>query len=245
MALPFGQTLFPTRPELIETFDAKDIANGTGYELFYGAKGDNGEYLATPILLYSEEISSFLRDESIPIALTQKFDLDFDILFNTTRTVKGKIFANIPIGMASNISVNRDMEYSEICKAYHVAADTTETLLATGTSRTVDAPNLNLGGTSFNSIMAVCIMDVSTAKLFKIGETLRITVEGWFKSNEAGAEQAHVMIGHDPQNREFKSGLRGGDVSGEIELANEVRNGGTVTFQETQMTFQVPFKIVI
>ncbi|KKL90861.1 hypothetical protein LCGC14_1900460 [marine sediment metagenome] len=74
---------------------------------------------------------------------------------------------------------------------------------------------------------------------FKKGETLRLTVEGWFKTTEGVAKAAHLLIGHDPQNREYKQESIPENINAEIELANEENQ--TVSYQKTQMTFHVPF----
>ena len=140
------------------------------------------------------------------------------------------------------------MEFYCICRAYHVTTGAAETLLATGTSVTITqsaASGLATNETSFASMVAACIMDVSTLKHFKKGETLRISVGGWFKCLEVGAEDFHVMIGHDPANRTTEPGTIGGGINPEVALANEEEGGGTVVYQKTQMSFHVPFRIDI
>ncbi|KKL07086.1 hypothetical protein LCGC14_2589570, partial [marine sediment metagenome] len=101
MSLNFGKQLFAPRGELIQSFDYFDIAEGLGYDVYYGSKGNDGEYLITTSVIYSEDIVSFIEDQSVATSATKYFDLDFDIVFNQPKNVKGKVIANIPIGMAA------------------------------------------------------------------------------------------------------------------------------------------------
>ena len=97
MGLNFGQQLFPPRGEALVNFDWTDIADGTGYVIYYGMRGDDGEYMTTPSnLIFSEEIVSKIQDQEITTSAVKYFDLDFDITFNVPKNIKGKIIANVP-----------------------------------------------------------------------------------------------------------------------------------------------------
>lgn len=235
-------TLFPRQRELVN-YDYFDIAEGVGYVVYFGLQGDNGEYMTSTVSnIYSENIGTHIQ-QNVDTTFIKHFDLDFDIQFNRPKNIKGKIFANIPIGMAA-ASGTKDFEYYAVVKAVHWDGST-ETILATGTSKINVATNLDQAGKRYNSDVMVCLMNITTLKHFKKGETLRFIVEGWFKTTEAGATQTHIMICHDPKNREFRAGTRGGVVDEAGELANEIIAGGTVNFQATQMVFHVPFVLDI
>ena len=237
------KTLFPRARELTN-YDYFDIAEGVGYTVYYGFVGDSNEKLvSTSSTIYSESICTYLVTETMATSFTKEFDMDFDITFNRPKNIKGRVFANIPIGISATTSSDLGFEYYTIVKVIHYNGG--ETILATGTSRTVIAENLNTTGISFYALIAACKMDITTIAHFKKGETLRFTVEGWYKTTEGTAKSAHVMICHDPKNRPFQGGKRAVRLSNDIQFANEEISGGTVTYQNTQMIFHVPFVLDI
>ena len=236
-------TLFPRQKELVN-YDYFDIAEGVGYVVYYGLKGNDGEYLlSTNSSIYSEEICIAI-DQSVATTATKYFDFDFDLTFNRPKNIKGVIMANIPIGMSAKPGAGASFEFYAIVKAYHYDSST-ETLLATGTSRTVVVTTLDDDAREHHSMIAACRMDVTALRHFKKGEILRFTVEGWFKTTEASAKNSYLLIGHDPKNRQYKEGTSAGTTLVNIAFANELNSGGTVTYQNTQMIFHVPFVLDI
>ncbi|MAH49114.1 hypothetical protein CMI37_25035 [Candidatus Pacearchaeota archaeon] len=231
-------TLFPRQRELVN-YDYFDIAEGVGYVVYFGLVGDAGENIvSTTSNIYSENICSILVSEGLSTSFVKKFNMDFDITYNRPKNIKGLIFANIPIGVAADDDTGTNVEFYAICKAIHYDGST-ETTLATGTSRTADVQQLRTSETSFGCMIAACKMNVTTLKHFKKGETLRFTVEGWFKL-DAGSNDEHLMICHDPKNRNFKTGAYI-STNNELEFANEQDGGGTVIHESTQMIFHVPY----
>ena len=234
MALP---SIFEKSRELVN-YDYFDIAEGVGYTIYFGLKGDDGEFLVTTTSnLFSEEICSFLVDEGLTTTFVKKFDLDFDLKFNLPKNIKGKIYVNVPIGVSAD-PTGSNTKYFAVVIAKHFDGST-ETTLATGTSRTV-SQTVDVSTTAHSSMMAVCKCDVTTQRHFKKDETLRFTVEGWFRT-DSGTDIKHLMIGHDPKNTEWRDGTRTGQLNTEMALANEPTGGGTVVFQNTQMAMHVPF----
>ena len=236
-------TLFPRQRELVN-YDYFDIAEGVGFVVYYGLKGDAGEFIvSTTSTIYSEEICSIVLDFTAAITFEKKFDLDFDLTFNRPKNIKGIITANIPIGIASQAAASTEFEYYAVVKVYHF--DGSETLLATGTSRVVNTGAIGLSIRAFSSMIAACRMDIATLKHFKKGETLRFTVEGWFRTSDGIAEKLNVFIGHDPKNRIYSTGNRPTEPNSNAQFGNEVLGGGTITYQNTQMIFHVPFVLDI
>ena len=232
-------TLFPRQRELVN-YDYFDIAEGVGYVVYYGLVGDDGEYLiATNSNIYSEEICSYLFGGSITTSFTKKFDFDFDLMFNRPKNIKGVITANVPLGITGT-SASKDYEMYVVVKVYHVNGG--ETLLATGTSKTISVTLAN-AALAHASFIAACRCDVTTLKHFKKGETLRFTVEGWFKISTN--DTANIYMCHDPKNRSFKNGAVPGLEDVTVQFANEESGGGTLTYQNTQMIFHVPFVLDI
>lgn len=238
--------LFQPQKELIN-YDYFDIADGIGYVVYYGLIGDNQEpMLATTSSIYSEEICS-VNHLAIQVTFTKGFDKDFDLKFNRPKNIKGVIIVNVPIGIAAdNTGGTHTYEYYAKVLVYHYDGST-ETLIGTGQSLTVvidAAHTLDYAGGAFNSIIAACKIDVNSIVHFKKGEILRFTIEAWFKAT-TGVATEYTIVGHDPQNREFKLGNVGGSPASRAQFANEQTGGGATIYQKTQMIFHVPFIIDI
>ena len=232
-------TLFPRAKELVN-YDYFDIAEGVGVTVYFGLKGDDGEYfVSSSSTVASEAIATFLDEETLTASFVKKFDLDFDLTFNRPKNIKGSLLGNIPIGISAVDDLAKTIEYYCVMKVYHYDGST-ETLLATGQSETINQGLLQTSLRSFNAMLALCHADITTIKHFKKGETLRFSIEGWYKKID-GTGTVHCMICHDPANRPWQSGKRPQDVASLNEFANEPTGGGSLSYERTQMTFHVPF----
>ncbi len=236
-------TLFPRQKELVN-YDYFDIAEGVGYVVYFGAKGDDGEYIvSTTSQIYSEEICSYIENQTVSGTATKYFNFDFDLTFNRPKNIKGVISVNVPEGVAATTdNIQKTIEYYCVVKVYHYDGSS-ETLLATGQSKTISG-NIKDSTKAVDSTILLMKCDVTTQTHFKKGETLRFTVEGWFKM-ATGTGTTHIIMGHDPKNRVWQSGARGGAVNTRNILANEPPAGGTIIYQNTQMIFHVPFVLDI
>lgn len=236
--------LFPPRREFQVNYNYYDTLERIGYNIYYGAKGDNGNHIMTVSnAVYSEDLTTSTT-QAVATTATKYIDVDFDITFNIPKNIKGKAIAIIPLGMEALSATQYDFEYYAIVKAIHVSTGATETILATGTTRTINHSGIvgiATGGIRYTAATLMCIPDITTLKHFAIGEKLRFTVEGWFKCLEAGPQNAITTLAHDPANRNSETSVTiPTDNSGKV-FANEVFGGGTVTHQRTQMSFHVPF----
>ncbi len=249
--MPGLGTIFGSDQERqIISYDYFDTANGTGYDIYFGAKGDNGEYIATTRSLPSEEMATFLVDQTVTNGFVKYLDLDFDIIFNLPRNIKGDVLSSVPMGLCAVDNAAQPFEFYVIVKAVHYDGST-ETTIGTGqsvtTSMTGLGNELEQDGISFVARTHLVKSNISSVKHFKKGEILRITVEAWVKSD--GANDVHIIMGHDPENRTFSTtGIEepvdNSAPAGEIRLANEPSSGGgTVTDISTKMEFHVPFVI--
>jgi len=225
MSLNFGQNLFPPRNELFTNYNYYDIADGVGYKIYYGAEGDNGEYIVTPNQVYSERIHT-LVEESVTSTYVKKIDIDFDLTFNVPKNIKGKLLVNVPVGVYE--TQVEDIYFYVVIKANHYDGST-ETLLATGTSRAFFRDDTY--DPDLFSQMALCKCDITTLKHFKKGETLRLTLEVWAKSGDAEANSVDIGIGHDPYSRED---IAYGNLGPIIEAG-----------KATRMEIHIPFKLDI
>lgn len=243
MTLP--QTLpIPSEPS-IASYNYTDIASGIGYVVYYGAKGDNGEYFLTTNKIYSEEIATFTEDTATTQTPTKWIDLDFDVTFNLPRNIKGDVIANIPMGCSADQATSYTEKFYVIVKVIHYDG-TTETEIGSGTSIETSL-SLATGGTAFAARTHLIKANIANIKHFKKGETLRLTVEGWFY-NTAGTVNVTTILGHDPMGRTLdfnnpEMPYLGSGEPTEVRLANEVLGGGTVVDLTTEMIFHIPFII--
>ena len=247
MALNFGQNFFVPSQELLQNFDYADIADGIGYVIYFGGLGNNG----TPFVTRSSQMySEFIKTIVLTTQGTTKFfEKDFDIDFNLPRNILGKIICAIPMGAVHALAdAFADVDLHAVCTAFHVTSGGSETQLATATSTTHDITQLKAQNGGSQGVMATCVLDVTTIKHFKKGETLRITVEG----HEAAADNDSILVavGHDPANRSDtreEDNSSSGSVcfysqydAGTAGSANLVR-----VSRPTQMAFHVPFRLDI
>lgn len=222
-------------------YNYTDTSNGTGIEIYYGAKGDNGEYLTLTSAIPSEEITTFIEDQTITTSFVKLFDIDFDIVFNLPKNLKGNVIVSVPMGISATSAGAGTFNYYCIVQVVHYDGST-ETVLGTGTSKTTTKA-IETDGINHSSRTHLLKIPISTLKHFKKGETLRLIVEGWYSRDSVQGE-AHIIMGHDPLGRIFDIGSpeeSSPTTNVEIRLANE-GSGGIVDLT-TKMQFHVPFVI--
>jgi hypothetical protein len=168
---------FQAISNVLPTYNFTDIVAGTGYVLLYAGKTVDLTLLSN-YTYYSNSIltsGSFTGDGAMHLS----FSVDFDLLLNRPLNIAGTGIVNIPFNADTNAS------------GYVVATlrkwdGATETDIVSNTSSTVAAYNM----TSTDLIIPLTH--------FKIGETLRLTVDVYGASVLAGKL---VKIAHDPMNR--------------------------------------------
>lgn len=169
------QQKYNTEESALTNYSYVDIADGTGYVIFYGTViGDevNGtSYKLTPNIVYSDLLQT---------TYATSWDLDFDVEFNTPRTMKGNLFCSFTITSGSNVSSSSAI----IVRKWD---GTTETELARSYSsyKAIAANSYTVFGAD---------VPIDTLQQFKKGESLRITLQGI----SAGGSSS-VFI--DPANR--------------------------------------------
>lgn len=214
----------------IATFNFTDIATGTGYSTFYGLRGDADEY-ATVIStdIYSERMHTS-EAQTLDTTFTEHLNIDFDIIFNLPRNMRGIVIGNIPIGI-QNIAASRTYAYYIEMKVYHVTSGGTETLLGTGTS---DEFFDVVAGATIDSEIALCFYDQTAVQHFKKGEKLRFSIGAFYKVT-SGTNSSWVGIGHDPQNRTDGAVFDTAPGTSELQVIEDNH--------PTRMSFHVPFVI--
>ena len=256
MVLEFGLLKSYCGKRII-SYNFYDIADGIGYKSYYGATANNGTHVLVPNKINSESITTQLKETQLSTYdYIKKFDLDFDLTFSVPKNIRGDCYIGVPMGVRSRFGSVRQIGYYVTVNVYHYDGST-ETLIGTGTSKVIASrvitSDANENSNDANNFLIKA--EIATIKHFKPGETLRFTIEGYFKilTGAEGYGNYDVAIGHDPRNRENHH-LHEGDSrviilgNGNVTPLTDVNStyylqGIKWRYISTQMEFMVPFDI--
>lgn len=188
---------FQALSNVLANYDFVDIASGTGYITFYGGNTVDLRLLSNKIF-YAQDVSTN-SSTLVNGASTKRMDLDFDVLLNRPIDLKGTAIVELPFYVTS--SGNTAFWYFTL--RVRKWDGVTETEIATN-----DSASYSQGGTNAYYMTAIDITIPLTH--FKIGETIRLTVECWGYTTGGGVT-ATVKCGHDPRGR-----TTGWDTSGAV-----------------------------
>lgn len=161
----------------IASYDWQDLASGLSYNIYYGCKDAEGNYLLID--------NSAVFSDSIGEGDDETYTLTFDTsIFNVPREVKGKAFMSVPI---STTTVGNCYAVGSL---YHYDG-TTETILGSGSG--VDTPTGN--NATKNQLLTFDIAQ----KHFKKGDILRAKVQ--IVQLEGVADINYTA--YDPQGRTY------------------------------------------
>lgn len=169
----------------VPSFQFIDIVSGTGYILMYGGTTHNSstQYRLSNITFDSKVVSTAADENAGNLLLAA--DLDFDVKVNRPITLRGIGIVNVQVEWNSGTNTG---ECYIVARLRKVSIDGgTETELFNTQSQTV----------TDDTRLAVD-MDI-TRTAFKIGETIRLTIEVWIKSDAVALSAWTVQ--HDPTNR--------------------------------------------
>jgi len=194
MAIPVK---YRKSPELIATYDWTDVASGLGFVDVKGYVTDDysgvkNYHLGTSDL-YSSNVES-LSESSVLNVYVQKVDVDFDASpFQFPRTIKGTGTINFCAGIRKGSGTGADYwgYYDIKLKKWD---GTTETEIAAASGAIVE--NSSTGDKETIQCVPLTIPETR----FEAGETLRLTMQGYVKSD--GTDAVSSVLGHDPQNRD-------------------------------------------
>ena len=169
---------YQSQESAIATYNYEDIASGTGFVVYYGAKtaDDAGvDYILTNNQIYSHGIDT----------AGATLDLDFDIVFNKPQRIRGNLFANINLssGGATNVTATVKVRKDDGAE-YEIASKTSAGVALAGN----------------DDFTLAVIVPINSIQLFKKGETLRITIT---TTCSAGT----LFLSHDPANRTGPNGI--------------------------------------
>ena len=213
----------PSNPP-IASYDFFDIASGTGKETFYFgvAYASADKYQLSNIAFYSNQIgtSSGVTNNA---AFTKVIDKDFDVEFARPTIINGLTIINIPHKMINTGGTTNYYGYVVADVKRVVNAVETSLISATGEEHQYHPTNF-----PENYHMNCLQVDIPQTH-FKVGDLLRVTIEGYSKSD--ASTDMKLIIAHDPNGRTAPtfSDDSSADFSGDVTVA----------------TFQVPFRIEI
>jgi hypothetical protein len=166
-------------------YNYSDVVSGTGYITFYVGRTDSLDLLSN-LTYYSKTIFTTSSNTTSP-SFTKMLDLDFDAIINKAFTLKGKAIFNASFQAIGGLNVNYGTYVVAILK---VVRNGTEITIATSPNSTQAISN--------DYAEASLSFDVPLTNI-KIGDTLRLTIEAWVKSD--GANQSSCKVSHDPKGR--------------------------------------------
>lgn len=184
------------QPSAIVSFNFTDVASGTGVVKFYGYSvySTSETYQLGTAQIFSNTIEHAAVSKIGGVTFTKGIDIDFDLTaFNSPSILRGTALVNFTYRLNTTDPVSAD------ARAYPVVNiskwdGTTETILVSGQGETI---TLAAAQTNYK----IANVDLLIPKTqFKKGETLRVTVEIWYRTKTG--ENANITFGFDPQNRD-------------------------------------------
>lgn len=184
---------YQSASSVIATYDNYDFAEGTGIVNFRGFKYDVSGSAVYGLSNQDNYSYGVETTETITETDTKEIDIDFDLSeFESPKTIKGTAIVSIPMNI--NQDQGGETTYGYVVARIRKWDGTTETEIASGTSnRETVSENAD---TSFVKTLKIDVPITS----FKVGETLRLTIEAWANSSVGGT--GTISIGHDPKNRD-------------------------------------------
>jgi len=187
---------YQTQSTNLVNYDYVDIADGTGTVKLYGLTYKNTTTVYPMLSRYALRPASIVTTGSAVNSASpvKSIDLDFDLSpFNSARTIKGKFFISCAVGAGNPSSgTGAGTTVYVIAKlkkgTEEIASVQSGTTASLGSgTQDVDWTTLSFQG------------EVTTFNSFKVGETLRITLEVW--GTHSGATDSLCYLAHDPLDR--------------------------------------------
>ena len=209
MGLGFGGLFVPGR-EFNVNYDWLDLSSTLGFVSFDGFASFDSTGVKYHLIRSTDRtsvfsVTSYVDSTTISLTntasassdyttLTKALDLDFDSLsFQLPATIKGLCYVN---GHFSFEGVDSGNIALYVIARLRKWDGTTETELESVQSSTGTFSNSTAGASG--EVPFSVTMDVSPSVTFKVGETLRLTIELWADSSADTTTQ--VNLAHDPQN---------------------------------------------
>ncbi len=224
MPLPPKLTKFTTASQSLVNVDFTSFATGTGIVVFYAGDVNStaggftpGEYVLSSEPFFSDKGSTFMGNNVAG-------DVDFDVVFNRRIEIEGLCIVQVPIQQSTLGAGSFDTTITARIRHWD---GSTETTLVSGTS----LQNMGLPGGNVNDAKVGTIRMTIPRKIFKRGETLRLTIE----TSAGGAVNRSVWIAHDPMSR---LDVRSAEDTTTVDGGTVWDNSGT-----SALTVQIPIVV--
>jgi len=222
MARKVPHNFLETGEQTLVNVDLLELADGSGIVTLYGALNQSGANLTRNTNTYCDLEYTNAAFTSTEPTYTKEIDLDFDYTVNLPFRLKGKMLVNC--GIEGIGAVGAGNKAYAIVKLRQVR-DGVESDIGSGTSRTVRHEPTNhyvdVANTRQRSRIVNVEIDVPLT-LYKIGDTLRVTVEIWGAKIAGATGSPEVRVFHDPKGRTGRSNT---DANGdEIETSQLIVN---------------------
>ncbi len=168
------------------TSDYADFLPGVNYETFYyGTVNSTVSPILFPTTFSTSALGASTEADITGAAFTKIFDQDFDYEINGERLIGGDCLISVK------------------WKNWEGAGDATETYIIAkiihydGTTETTIGNVTGFTGTGTDQTFTLTLFVNLTKKHFKIGDVLRLTLEGWGKSDDAADADNKIEVFHD------------------------------------------------
>jgi len=183
---------FSTKGGAIASYEWLDITSGVGYRTYYGFKENTATADYSLVTTSIFDSGGYIRADMSTVDATyiKGIDIDFDIVLARPAYVQGLAYFNCTV--KAYAQANCDGNHYVVATLVHYDGST-ETELASAQSETTNTPE-----SSTEYFRHALVLDVTAGKKFKIGETLRLTVEVWGNDTQ-GTMTFHLFF--DPSSR--------------------------------------------
>lgn len=173
----------------IASYEFDDVVSGTGTTTYYAGStsGATRVDILSPVTFSSDPMSSYkIISSGGP---NNSHDVDFDVTINKPTRITGVAVVDIPM----HVSVGGGGTYTHISGAINIqrVRDGTATSIGSGFSSDLQVA---AGGSAEKKAVRAALTDTN----FKSGDTLRVNVKTWTKTDSATST---ATLGHDPSGR--------------------------------------------
>ena len=221
-------------PRTVVSYDYINYSTGRYYGVFFGINADftsgvTRNKVYSGMIHHNSANSPTFVDQDTEYEM---FDIDFDIPFIKPRIVEGDIYLQVPHGLHNLTAQSTKVAIKLTGQIFHYDGTTETQLGSDAVGEYVGSTSIGLGGVF--SFITTLIINVPR-RLFKAGETLRVTLKQTGKRTDgAGGIATAGGVGCDPNNRSDYTYVLD-DLPGQ----NEVQV--IETDQPTRMEIHIPF----
>lgn len=165
------QRKYTKQSPIIPTFDYVDISDGTGYVDYYGIKVENS----------TGDVYKLVRQTNIPTDGIYTFsevdentntNFDFEVEYNSTRTLKGKAYFSIPYAYDNQYTGSETVSVTADVYLYHIDTASNATQLGSMITESITSTT----GPEIRGDRFTGEIDISDEQVIVPGEKIRLRV---------------------------------------------------------------------